>query len=101
MTKTTTEETRYAVARGEKIVTAETGHTAVESAQSELGYLEGQMRNVGLEPDLRLVEFDVKTTIERSRVRAYREPSTDDTDDQSTPDTGEGDATTDQGTPTA
>jgi hypothetical protein len=96
MSKTTTEETRYAVARGEKIVSDEHGHTAVESAQGELGYLNKQMENVGLDPDLRLVEFDVKTTVERSRVRAYREPAPEDTEAPTADAPAQGDASTDE-----
>lgn len=72
MSTTTDTVTKYAVARGEKIIAGE--HTAVESAKSELAYIEGQMRAVGLEPDVRLVTFEVETTVKSSRPRAYKDP---------------------------
>lgn len=63
-------ETKYGVARGEKILSGD--FTNVEPAKTELTHFEEQMRVVGLEPDVRLVQYDVTTTT--SRVRAYREP---------------------------
>ncbi|MBS1674380.1 MAG: hypothetical protein JSS74_10490 [Actinobacteria bacterium] len=84
MTSETTKETLYGIARGDKIING--GHLRVEHAQIALGQANAQMTGLGLEPDLRLVEYDVETTIKTGRPRTYKEPTTEDT----TPD---GDAT--------
>lgn len=65
--------TKYAVARKEKLVGAL--HDAPSSAIAEHASVSATMESVGLEPDVRVVEVDVTTSI--SRPRAYREPSTD------------------------
>lgn len=72
-----TTETKYGVARGKKILTVN-GHPHPSGAKDELARIEKGMRDVGLEPDVSLVEYDVTTTIETSAPRKYVEPSKDD-----------------------
>ncbi len=62
--------TKYAVARGEKILGE--SHEDVNGAKGELAHYEDGMRALGLEPDVRIVTFDVSTTTTRPRV--YKEP---------------------------
>lgn len=62
--------TKYAVARGQKIIG--THFDTVEGAQAELTHYEGLMTQAALEPDVRLVQFDVTTTT--GHPKAYREP---------------------------
>lgn len=65
-------ETRYGVARGEKLVHEEL-FIDVVSAQNHLSRVSDQMESIGLEPDVRLVEVEVKTSYGRPKV--YKEPS--------------------------
>lgn len=76
MSTETTTVTHYGVARGEKVIS--TSHPSVSLAQEALGIAEQQMIAVGLDPDLRLVEYDVETVVKTSRVRAYRQPEPED-----------------------
>lgn len=62
----------YGVARGEKLIGE--GTSSLAAAQQALFVAQQQMVAVGLEPDVRLVEYDVETTIKAGRVRAYQEP---------------------------
>lgn len=75
MATETTTVTHYGVARGEKLIGY--GYPMVEPAVAALSVAEQQMISVGLDPDLRLVEYDVETTVKTGRVRAYREPTVD------------------------
>lgn len=77
MSTETTKETLYGYARGDQLING--GFQRVEHAQIALDQANAAMRSVGLEPDLRLVEYDVDTTVKTSRVRAYKEPTTEDT----------------------
>ncbi len=72
MSTETSIATVYGVARGEKLLSG--GFPSVEGARSDVDHYAAQMSAVGLEPDVRLVEYDVETTVKTSRVRAYREP---------------------------
>ncbi|MEV7827504.1 hypothetical protein [Microbacterium enclense] len=72
MATETTTVTHYGVARGEKLIG--TGSTYLPDAQEALSIAEQQMIAVGLDPDVRLVEYDVETTVKAGRVRAYKEP---------------------------
>ncbi len=62
----------YGVARGEKLIGA--GTPSLNAAKDALFVAEQQMVAVGLDPDVRLVEYDVETTVKAGRVRAYKEP---------------------------
>lgn len=79
MAKNTSTQTAYAVARGEKVLSR--GFATIEGARVEMENYVSHMQQVGLEPDVRLVEYDETTTVERSRPRAYREPTADTTRD--------------------
>lgn len=76
MTSETTKETLYGVARGDQLING--GHPRVEHAQIALDQANAAMTSVGLGPDLRLVEYDVETTVKTSRPRAYKEPTSED-----------------------
>lgn len=65
--------TKYGVARGQKILT-DGGFDTIDPARSELAWYETNMEAVGLKPDVRLVEYDITTTIETSKPRTYVEP---------------------------
>ena len=65
-------DTRYGVARGEKLVHEEL-FIDVVSAKNHLQRVSEQMESIGLEPDVRLVEVEVKTSY--GRPKAYKEPS--------------------------
>lgn len=73
MATETTTVTHYGVARGDNLIG--TGSTYLPDAQEALGIAEQQMIAVGLDPDVRLVEYDVETTVKAGRVRAYKEPA--------------------------
>lgn len=72
MATETTTSVHYGVARGEKLIG--TGSPHLSTAQEALLVAEQQMISVGLDPDVRLVEYDVETTVKTGRVRAYKEP---------------------------
>ncbi len=69
-TKTNT-ETHYGVARGEKLLFSA---PVLSVVQEQLPLYEEQMTALGIDPDVRLVEYDVETTVKTSRLRAYKEP---------------------------
>jgi hypothetical protein len=69
-TKTNT-ETHYGVARGEKLLFSA---PILSVVQEQLPLYEEQMTALGIDPDVRLVEYDVETTVKTSRLRAYKEP---------------------------
>ncbi|WP_162815402.1 hypothetical protein [Microbacterium arborescens] len=69
-TKTNT-ETHYGVARGEKLLFSA---PILSVVQDQLPLYEEQMTALGIDPDVRLVEYDVETTVKTSRLRAYKEP---------------------------
>lgn len=73
MATETTTVTQYGVARGEKLIGIGYGHPA--HAQDALHSVERQMTELGLDSDVRLVEFDVETIVKTGRVRAYKEPA--------------------------
>jgi hypothetical protein len=85
MATETTTVTHYGVARGEKLIGA--GSTYLPAAQEALTVAEQQMIAVGLDPDVRLVEYDVETTVKAGRVRAYKEPTDEVPDAEPTADT--------------
>jgi len=72
MATETNTSVHYGVARGEKLIG--TGSPHLSTAQEALLVAEQQMISVGLDPDVRLVEYDVETTVKTGRVRAYKEP---------------------------
>ncbi|MDD7930086.1 hypothetical protein [Microbacterium thalli] len=74
-TKTNT-ETHYGVARGEKLLF---NAPILSVAQDQLPLYEEQMTALGIDPDVRLVEYDVETTVKTSRLRAYKEPEVEPT----------------------
>ncbi len=74
-TKTNT-ETHYGVARGEKLLFSA---PILSVVQEQLPLYEEQMTALGIDPDVRLVEYDVETTVKTSRLRAYKEPEAEPT----------------------
>jgi hypothetical protein len=75
MATSTDKVTFYGVARGEKLISG--GWSNVDMAKNEVELYTLQMRALDLDPDVRLVEYDVETTVKTGRVRAYREPETE------------------------
>lgn len=71
MTTRTNTETHYGVARGEKLLT---GTPSLAYAKEQLPLYEEQLTALGIDPDVRVVEYDVETTVKTSRLRAYKEP---------------------------
>lgn len=71
MTTKTNTETHYGVARGEKLLFSA---PILSVVQDQLPLYEEQLTSLGLDPDVRLVEYDVETTVKTSRLRAYKEP---------------------------
>lgn len=74
MTTKTNTETHYGVARGEKLLFSA---PILSVVQDQLPLYQDQMTKLGLDPDVRLVEYDVETTVKTSRLRAYKEPATE------------------------
>jgi hypothetical protein len=73
MSTDTTEAVQYAVARNESLLTEPTSNLG--AANADLGRLSDAMRVAGLEPDVRVVEFDVTVTTKIGRPRAVRVPA--------------------------
>lgn len=66
-------DTKYGVARGEKVI-GDILHDTYAEAEGRLLDMEGAMRYADLEPDLRLVEIEVKTTYSRPHAAKAPEP---------------------------
>ncbi|ANJ26807.1 hypothetical protein [Agromyces aureus] len=72
---TSTTETVYGVARGQKILSG--GFANVEGARAENAWYEKQAEGIGLKPDTRVVTYDITTTVETGRPTTYVEPEPD------------------------
>jgi hypothetical protein len=96
MATETTKQIAYGVARGDKLIHG--GYSDVRNAVEQLALFTDQMHALGLEPDVRLVEYDVETIVKTGRVRAYREPVDDEPDstETDTTDTDSTDKNTDE-----
>jgi hypothetical protein len=72
MATTETTRTVYGAARGQKLLAG--GFEFVEQAQHQVDLYTEQLTALDIDPDVRLVEYDVVTTVKEGRLRAYKEP---------------------------
>lgn len=72
MATTETTRTVYGAARGQKLLAG--GFDRVDQAQEQVDLFTEQLTALDIEPDVRLVEYDIVTTAKESRLRAYKEP---------------------------
>lgn len=72
MSTNETTRTVYGIARDQKLLSG--GYHNVGTAMNQLALYEEQMTHLGIEPDVRLIEYDVTVTTKQSRLRAFKWP---------------------------